>query len=294
NDISPNTYDRLSQIFAKKEIAIEDKEKLILERNEKYKNLEKRLLNRSGDNQLIAKAKDKLSSGDLDGAEKLLEQSLADYLVPERKRYFPQVKFFAGLYFRIISLLSVKHSLKQIKGVPKKAVVESVYELGLIKELKMEYQEALYCFEKAVQYDRENTLYLNQLAGIFYTLGNYNKAVINYDKALAADLKTYQQEDPEVLIAWNILDSTPDSLGQREKTIEYYEKGLAAFLKAYGAEHPRIAASWNNLGGAWEKLSQYENAIEHYEKALKVFEKVYGKDHPDTKIVADNLKKAKN
>lgn len=307
NDIPPNARERLSRILNKKEIVIEDQEKFISEWKEKYRNLEERLKNRCVGDRLIEKAKDKLSSGDLDGAEKLLKHSLDDYLAPEGKRlvsaiswlckqfncrnvaYSAPVKFFTQPKLRKKTSLSGRCYLKQIKRVPKKIVAESFYDLGLLKELKIEYQSALSYFKKAVQYDQANTLYLSQIGEILYALGKYKEAIIYYDKALASDLKTYWDDHPDEVIAWNNSSSACDSFGNYEKAIVYYEKGLASLLKAHGDEHPHIAIRLNNLGMAWESLGKYEKAVEYYEKNLAFILKAYGEEHPNIPASWDNL-----
>ena len=176
NDIPPKVYERLLKTLDeldKKDIEIQDRDKLISEWKVKYKEIEKRLAARSGDNELIAKAKEKLSNGDFDGAEKLLEQSF-------------------------------KQDLKK-RQIADNKLAQSAYELGLVKELKLEYKNALFYFEKACKYNPENGLYLNELGLIFITLGKYKKAVEYLEKALKSDLKTYGLKHPKVATLWNNL-----------------------------------------------------------------------------------------
>jgi tetratricopeptide (TPR) repeat protein len=306
-DILPNAHEGLSLIFIKNGIFIEDKEKFISEWIEKYRNLEERLKNRCVGDQLIVKAKDKLSSGDLDGIEKLLKQSLDHHLTPGRKQvfspitslckklnwqniaYIAPIKFFTPPKLRIKASLSAWRYLKQINRAPKKFIAEGFYDLGLIKELKIEYKRALSYFKKAVQYDQENTLYLNQIGEVLYALGEYKEAIIYYDKALASDLKTYWDDHPDDVIAWNNHSSACESFGNYEKAIVFYEKGLASIFKAYGDEHPHIAIRLNNLGMAWESLGKYDKAVEYYEKNLAFILKVYGDEHPNIPTSWNNL-----
>ncbi|MCP4397459.1 MAG: tetratricopeptide repeat protein [bacterium] len=307
NDIPQNARERLSRILHKKEMVIEDQEQFILEWEEKYRHLEERLKHRCADDRLIEKAKGKLSSGDLDGAETLLKHLLDDYLAPKGTRLFSAiswlckqfhcrnvaysapVKFFTQLKLRKKSSLSVRHYLKHMNRVPPKIVAESFYDLGLMKELKIDYQSALSSFKKALQYDRENTLYLSRIGEILSALGKYKEAIIYYDKALASDLKTYWDDLPDEVIAWNNSSSAYDSFGNYEKAIVYYEKGLASLLKAHGDEHPHIAVRLNNLGMAWESLGKYEKAVEYYEKNLAFILKAYGDEHPTIPASWENL-----
>ena len=247
-DIPSRAYERLAELLDEKDIAIQDKEKLIAEWKVKYKEIEKRLVARSGDDKLIAKANEKLSNGDFDGAEKLLEQSF-------------------------------KQDLKKNQIADNK-LAQSSYELGLVKELKLEYKNALFYFEKACEYNPENGVYLNQLGLIFITLGKYKKAVEYLEKALNSGLKTYGDEHPDVARDWNNLGSVWRFLGKYKKAIEYYEKALNSDLKTYGPEHPAVAKVWNNLGLTWQSLGKYKKAVEYLEKALNSDLKTYGPEHP--------------
>ena len=165
DDIPKKVYKRLEELLEKKDIEIQDKDKFIAEQKQKYKDLEKTLTKRSGDDKLIAKAKEKLSNGDFDGAEKLLKQSF-------------------------------QQDLKK-KQIADNKLAQSAYELGLVKELKLEYKNALFYFEKAYKYNPENSLYLNKLGLIFITLGKYEKAVKYFEKVLKIFEKELEKDYPK-------------------------------------------------------------------------------------------------
>ena len=68
-----------------------------------------------------------------------------------------------------------------------------------------------------------------------------------FELALASDLKTYDEDHPEVAIDRNNLGSAWDSLGQYHKAIEYYELALATFEKVLGEDHPSTKTVGGNL-----------------------------------------------
>jgi len=192
-------------------------------------------------------------------------------------------------------LQSFEIRIEKIKKAEQEKILAAsdAYELGTIKELKIEYQEARKYYKQAANFDPDNSLYLNQYGSILHDLGEYNKAIEYFEKALDSDLKTYGEQHPQVAIYWSNLGLAWSSLGEYKKAIEYFEKALDSDLKTYGEQHPDVALRWNNLGSAWDFLGEYKKAIEYYEKALAVFEKVLGVDHPNTKIVKNNLDSVK-
>ena len=119
---------------------------------ERYKELESQVALRSTGDTLAAQAKGKLDAGDLEGAEKLLQQSL---------------------------------ELKKLNiAEMKKTAASDSYELGFIKELQLDYRGAENYFKQALEYDAENSEYLNKYGLILGTLGNSKEAINYYTKSL--------------------------------------------------------------------------------------------------------------
>ncbi|MBM2834612.1 MAG: hypothetical protein HW406_1773, partial [Candidatus Brocadiaceae bacterium] len=200
--VSQKTLDRLLKTLDEKDIDLKDRDAEIQKWIEKYKELESRLALRSTEDTLAAQAKEKLDAGDLEGAEKLLQQSL------ERK--------------------------KQHIDEMKKAAASDSYELGLIKELQLDYQGAENYFKQALEYDSENSEYFNIYGLILDTLGNVKEAVEYFNKALDIDLKLYGEKHPNVAREYHNLGSAWDTLGNAKKAIEYFNKALDIDLKVYG------------------------------------------------------------
>mgnify|MGYP003565959231 CR=1 FL=1 len=72
--------------------------------------------------------------------------------------------------------------LKQIEK-EKKSAASDAFDLAGIKSLKLDYQGALKYYNKAVELDPKNSLYLNDLGIILNILGEYQKAIDYYEKA---------------------------------------------------------------------------------------------------------------
>ncbi len=246
--LKDKVIERLLKTLEEKDVTIEAKEKTIQEWINKYQGLEARLAIRSAEDTLSAQAKKRLDDGDLDGAERILEESLnANLNALEEKR---------------------------------KAAAADAYELGSVKELKLDYRGARGYYEKAVEIEPQNSDYLYPLGGILIVLGESQKAIEYLDKALAIRLKVYGEQHPDVATCYNNIGRARDNLGEYQKAIEYYDKALAIRLKVYGEQHPHVANCYNNIGAAWKNLGEYQKAIEYLDKALAIYLKVYGEQHP--------------
>ena len=184
---------------------------------QRYQELATRLGERS--DSLAVQAKAKLDAGDLEGAEKLLKESLE----------------------------------KNMKAVAegKKAAAADAFQLGSIKELQLDYNVARGYYEQATELEPENSLYLNNFGYLLETLCEHSKAIEYYSKALEIDLKVYGDKHPIVANRYNNLGVAWQSLGKYRKAIDYFTKALEIDLKVYGDNHPSVARDYNNLGEAW-------------------------------------------
>jgi tetratricopeptide (TPR) repeat protein len=76
-------------------------------------------------------------------------------------------------------------------------------------------------------------------------LGQYQKSIYYYHKALQSDLKTYDKDHPTVANRWSNIGLSYNSLGQYQKALYYFDKALQSDLKTYGKEHHIVAIRWN-------------------------------------------------
>ncbi|MCP3897019.1 MAG: tetratricopeptide repeat protein, partial [Moraxella sp.] len=201
---------------------MEDRQSQIDRWVKKYKELNEQLERRSAKNPLVAQAKARLDEGDLEGAEALLLQSLEQHLRNIEKE--------------------------------KQSAASDAFELAGIKQLQLDFKSARSYYQKAVELDPQNSLFLNDYGAILDELGEYDKAIEYYEKALAIDIKTYGDQHPDVARDLNNLGSAWNSLGEYDKAIEYYKEALAIDIKDYGDQHPKVATYLSNLSMAWDSL----------------------------------------
>ena len=205
-----------------KDVAIQERESKIQEWAKKYKKLEQRLSEAAPEDKTAKLAKEKLDQGDLDSAEKLYYESL-------------------------------EKNLKAL-AEKQKAAASDAYNLAAIKELKLQYPEALSYYKKAVSLSSDNALYLNDYGTMLLKLADYKQAINQFEQALAIDRKTYGNEHPNVAIRLNNLGAAWKALGEYQKAIEFYEQALAIFSKKLGEDHPYTKTVRGNMDQAKEKL----------------------------------------
>ncbi|MEA1936503.1 MAG: tetratricopeptide repeat protein [Patescibacteria group bacterium] len=155
--------------------------------------------------------------------------------------------------------------------------------------LQIKYRKAEEYYEKAVVLDDQNPGYLNDYALILRILGEYDKAIKYYEKALEVYLKTTGENHPNTANTYNNLGIVYDSKSDYDKAIEYYKKALEIYLKTIGENHPDIANTYNNLGIVYRSKGEYDKAIEYYKKALEIKLKTISENHPDVAGTYNNL-----
>jgi tetratricopeptide (TPR) repeat protein len=115
------------------------------------------------------------------------------------------------------------------------------------------YEEAIHWCDKAIEVEPRYTFAWNNKGNALNSLGRYEEAIQCYDKAI--------ELDPQLAMAWNNKGSSLDSLGRHGEAIRCYEKALEF--------DPRNAAAWTNKGDSLQSLGRYEEAILCCDKALE-------------------------
>ena len=173
---------------------------------------------------------------------------------------------------------------------------ESYFDIGLSKFESEEYDEALECFQKALELDKQNPEiyifigvcklsleeheeaidYLHkaimlddsepesylQIAGIKYELGEYKEAIDYYQKAIALDAN-----NPDYYLA----------LGSVYVELENYNEAIISYKKALEIDS-NIAHSYGQIGLCFLAQNNYSEAFEQLVKSLEIDPKEEGND----------------
>jgi len=114
------------------------------------------------------------------------------------------------------------------------------------------YEEAIKCFNKAIEMDSCNSLYWSNKGYTLYTLGRYEEAIECYDRVLSIA--------PEDDVIWTERGLALYELGRDEEALESFNNALAI--------NPDYETAWTGKGLALYKLGRYEEALESFNNAL--------------------------
>ena len=141
-----------------------------------------------------------------------------------------------------------------------------------LSDYRQELLLAIKYYQKAINLQKELNLELDlvasldSLAGIYYFLGEYQKAIEFYQQSLAIFQKSgdrWREAD-----SYNNLGNAYHSLGEYQKAIEFYQQSLAIFQEIDDIRG--VAYCYNNLGNIYNYLGEYQKAIEFHQQSLAI------------------------
>jgi len=157
-----------------------------------------------------------------------------------------------------------------------------------------EYRKAKQYYERLIEQDSDyqsNKIHIvhYHLGKVYKELGDFNKAIIYFDKAIIIQKHFGQGIDSQTAKSYHELGVVYDSLGDFESSKRYYEKGLEIRRTLYGEQHQEIAESYDGIALVYESLGNFEKAILYYQRGLDMFKAIYGENHPLTAKSYNNL-----
>jgi tetratricopeptide (TPR) repeat protein len=130
---------------------------------------------------------------------------------------------------------------------------------GVILYKLGKYKKALKCFDEALKISPKDSIFWNNKGLALYQLGRYEEAIICYDEALEINTK-----DGNV---WNNKGLALYQLGRYEEALKCFDEALEINTKDGNV--------WNNKGAALYQLGRYEEALKCFDEALKISPKDY-------------------
>ncbi|CAF4249134.1 unnamed protein product, partial [Rotaria sordida] len=169
--------------------------------------------------------------------------------------------------------------------------------LGLLKNNKGQYQEAVAFYEKSLKIKRKtlpedhSSLAPNYTnIGLAYNnMGDYSKALEFYEKSLKIKEKALPPNHPDLAASYNCIGAVYNNMGDYSKVLESYEKALKIREKTLPPNHPDLAASYNCIGAVYNNMDEYSKALEFFEKSHKIREKALPPNHPDLAYSYNNI-----
>ncbi|QGZ89690.1 tetratricopeptide repeat protein [Microcystis aeruginosa] len=134
------------------------------------------------------------------------------------------------------------------------------------QDLTIEYYQKAIDLQKELNLELDLVASLDSLAGIYYSLGEDQKAIEFYQQSLAIFQRIgdrWREAD-----SYNNLGNAYHSLGEYQKAIEFYQQSLAIFQEIDDIKG--VAYCYNNLGNIYNSLGEYQKAIEFHQQSLAI------------------------
>jgi len=197
-----------------------------------------------------------------------LHQIMKEYLLANHTPIFENIKLIFETYFKLIENSSdILVALKNRKNL--------IYFDSILKFLDGKNEKI--------------ATFLNNLGGIYFHLGIYNKSEKLYIKSLKIKLEILGEENLSTANSYNNLANLYNIMEKYDKAEQLYLKALKIREKLLGEEHPDTAISYNNLANLYQSIKEYQKAKPLYLKTLKINENILGEEHPNTATAYNNL-----
>ncbi|MDB9390869.1 tetratricopeptide repeat protein [Microcystis aeruginosa] len=176
----------------------------------------------------------------------------------------------------LIEQIEVNKGKKEPRLASLYASLAKIYNNRLLNlplsDYRQEQQLAIEYYQKAIDLQKELNLELDlvasldSLAGIYYSLGEYQKAIEFYQQSLA--IKREIDDRGGEAKSYGNLGNVYYSLGEYQKAIKFHQQSLAITreIDDRGGE----AKSYGNLGNVYYSLGEYQKALEFYQQSLAI------------------------
>ncbi len=137
------------------------------------------------------------------------------------------------------------------------------YQKGIALKKLNKLNEAKDAFEASLKQKNDFEAAYNALGGVYFSMGNYEKAVENFEKVLqsASNANVKSAVKKNLAIAYAKMGSNAMTEGNSKKAIDYLQK--AVDNNNYDAAYLSLAKLYSELGD-WDKsISAAENALKY-------------------------------
>ncbi|NLA38882.1 MAG: tetratricopeptide repeat protein, partial [Methanomicrobiales archaeon] len=151
-----------------------------------------------------------------------------------------------------VSTSNRKITFKKKDTAPKSA--DAWNNKGLALRKLGRYDEAIQCYDRALEIDPKNAKAWSSKSYALWNLGRNAEAIQCSDRAL--------EIDPKNVDAWNDKGIALINLDRNAEAIQCYDRALEI--------DPEYTHAWNNKGLALRNLGRYDEAIRCYDRALEI------------------------
>lgn len=163
---------------------------------------------------------------------------------------------------------------------------------GLFYHFQGDYDRALDMYEQsfsALSMSKgpasiEATVPLNNIANIYYRLGEFEKATQLHNRVLATRETWLRKDHPLTAMSFGNLGNLLYAVGDYESALQHHRKAASIWSESFGSEHPELAASFNNMGRALTALRRFDEAYNILHESLNQNVKLLGPSNDRTAI----------
>jgi tetratricopeptide (TPR) repeat protein len=120
----------------------------------------------------------------------------------------------------------------------------------------------------------------NQFGVVKSILGEYQEAIIFFEKSLEIKGKSLPLNHPDLVSSHNNIGAVYQNMGDYLKALSSYEKALAIEQQSVPPNHPDLAYSYNNIGAVYREMGNYPKALSSFKKALAIQQQSFPPNHP--------------
>ncbi len=131
--------------------------------------------------------------------------------------------------------------------------------------------------------------YLNNLASVYSSNGQYKEALETADQALLGERTRLGKDHPKIAALLTLRGSILRHLGRYDESITSLRGAIEILRTSLGDDHPKVADALNNLGLALSDRRDLLGAERALEESLTIRERALGRNHPEVASSAHNL-----
>jgi tetratricopeptide (TPR) repeat protein len=177
----------------------------------------------------------------------------------------------------------------QLSEQPTPLAAQAAFHSGQLAECRVDLQQALALYRRAVDREPENPQYLQAAGKTARSIYRYNEALAWLESFVKLSREKEEIGPVDQALAQRELAYTYVLSGQYQKAGPLYKEAMTTLAQQLGQDHPEMATSWYQLGELQETLGEYDKAVTLYKKALEILEKKRGPEHPVLAGILDKL-----
>ena len=167
---------------------------------------------------------------------------------------------------------------------------EASYYLGLIHDMFLEFNDAQFEYENALELDSNNISYLNSYGELLFRISDENSLIIEvFEKSLELSKEKFGVIDSMVGTAMNNLAAIYIRDQQFGRGIPLMEEAARISTSTRGEKNPLTIEIIDNLSEVYFTTGEKEKAIEYGSKALELGLSTYGPFDLRTAYIYNNL-----